>query len=109
MDEQSQNKLNEILGKEILALTPGEIAFLKARRSYLSELQIEIFAEVLEQDIPRVEPVAPEVTTNTSTLSYRDLQKKARGYGLKYVGVSKDDLLKSIDTVEGPGGADKPL
>ena len=109
MDEQSQKKFDEIVSKDIPALTPGEIAFLKARSPYLSEVQKEVYAEVLEQDIPTPTTVTPEVTKNTSTLSYRDLQKKAKGYGLKYVGVSKDTLLKDIDTIEGPGGADKPL
>lgn len=109
MDQVSQDKLQEILGKEILALTNGEREFLRARRGYLTEVQKEVFSEILEEKTKTPEPITEVIDSNTSTLSYRNLQKKARGYGLKYVGVGRDDLLRQIDTIEGPGGADKPL
>ena len=109
MDQASQDKLNEILEKEILALTNGEKEFLKARRDYLSEVQKEVFSEVLTGETKTPTPVTEPVVGNTSELSYRELQKKAKTLGLKYVGVGRDDLLRQIDTIEGPGGADKPL
>lgn len=49
MDEQSQKHLAEITAKEPQALTEAEIMFLRARRSYLSEREKDIFAELLAE------------------------------------------------------------
>ena len=43
------------------------------------------------------EPDAPgEQTPSLETLSYKDLQEKAKSLNLPYVGVSKSDLIESI-------------
>lgn len=47
MDEQSKATLAEIVAKEPAALTESEIAFLRARRSYLTEHERGVFAEFL--------------------------------------------------------------
>lgn len=48
MDPKSQEKFEEILAKEVSSLVDTEIAFLKARRSYLTKKQQEDYAEILE-------------------------------------------------------------
>lgn len=49
MDEQSRKTLDEILTKEPAALTEADEAFMRARRSYLSEEQKAVFADVLAE------------------------------------------------------------
>lgn len=52
MDEQSQKTLAEITAKEPAALSESEIAFLRARRSYLTERERDVFAELLSEEQP---------------------------------------------------------
>jgi hypothetical protein len=56
MEQTWQEKLNEILMKEPAALTPGDIEFLRARRSYLNADQLSQYAEVLSVESVNVEP-----------------------------------------------------
>ena len=49
MDRQSQEKLAEIVLKNPDILGLEEIAFLKARKSYLSDEEIEKFSGILEE------------------------------------------------------------
>jgi hypothetical protein len=49
MDEQSRKRLDEILAKEPVALTEHDKGFMRARRSYLTEEQKAVFAEVLAE------------------------------------------------------------
>lgn len=49
MDEQSQKTLAEITAKEPAALTESEVAFLRARRGYLTEVEKDRFAEFLAE------------------------------------------------------------
>lgn len=49
MDEQSKQTLAEIVAKEPAALSESEIAFLKARRSYLTEHEKSVFVEILAE------------------------------------------------------------
>ena len=49
MDEQSKAVLAEITAKEPAALTESDVAFLRARRSYLTERELDVFAEVIGQ------------------------------------------------------------
>jgi hypothetical protein len=48
MDQESRKRFNEIVAKEANALSAGDIAFLRARRDYLTADQEEEFADVLE-------------------------------------------------------------
>lgn len=98
LDNLSQKKLDEILKKEILALTDNEIAFLKARSSYLTAAQVDFYVKVLKS-----KPQEPEPQPNLRKgKSYRALQAQAKELGLKFVGVSKEDLERSVDTAVGP-------
>jgi len=48
MIEQTwEERLAEILRKEPAALTPGDIEFLRARRSYLTSEHLGVYAEIL--------------------------------------------------------------
>lgn len=47
MDEQSKATLDAILAQEPAALSESDKGFLRARRSYLTEHQMSVFAEVL--------------------------------------------------------------
>jgi hypothetical protein len=49
MDPKSKEQFEEILRKEPAALTPGDVDFLKARASYLSEADVERYKSVLAE------------------------------------------------------------
>ena len=53
MDERSQERFNEITSKQIEALTPNDILFLRARRPYLKPHQLEEYKEILEAKPPK--------------------------------------------------------
>lgn len=73
MDEQSQKTLAEITAKEPAALSESEIAFLRARRSYLTEPERDVFAELLAEEsvveakTDEVEPEAPKKSKKAKT------------------------------------------
>ena len=50
MDEGSKRMLQDIVAKEVSALTEYDIAILRARKFYLSEGEAKKFAEVLEEE-----------------------------------------------------------
>jgi len=64
MDKRSQEYLDKILVKGPEALNSEEIAFLRARRSYLKKAQLEEFESVLETKPPKAEPVKKYGKTN---------------------------------------------
>lgn len=111
--EEFELKLVEILKKEIAALTKDDIAFLQARRSYLTSEQLEKFADVLKSKLPKAKPEGPTAEDiiagrDLDELSYKDLQKVNKVLGLPYVGVGKDELKVAISTNLGPEAAPKP-
>jgi hypothetical protein len=56
MDDSSRKQLDEILKKEPAALTEGDKAVLRARESYLTADQKEVYAEVLQVPNAEQEP-----------------------------------------------------
>lgn len=97
--------LDEITSKEPAALTEQNIAFLRARRSYLTGDQLAKFEEVLERkDDPADELEELQTTTSTDEevvldaekMTYNDLKTEAKELGIKYVGVSKDALAAAV-------------
>jgi hypothetical protein len=58
MEQTWQERLAEILAKESEAVTPGDAEFLRARRSYLTPEQAEIYAAHLgsKADEPEDKP-----------------------------------------------------
>ena len=84
MDPQSQKKFDDILAKDLSAITPSDIVFLRARRDYLTSAQQEKY---LDTD-----------GNLTVTMSYRQLQQKAKELGLKFrVGMTKAELSKLVE------------
>lgn len=98
MDSLTEKKLNEILKKEVLALTEGEILFLKARQSYLTAAQVKVYASVLKSK-PQEPAPEPNLRRNRS---YRALQTRAKELGLPFIGVTRENLERSVDTATGP-------
>ncbi len=95
--------IDEIDEREVGALTKPQIAFLKARISYLNEVQLKKFAPALKK---KVVPDKPVVDPNKK--SYKELQARAKELGLPFRNVKKEELEVAISTVEGPEGAPKP-
>ena len=52
MDAESMGRLAEITAKEPAALTEDDVAFLRARRNYLSAEHRSVFASVLGEEAP---------------------------------------------------------
>lgn len=77
MDEQSKAKLDEILAKEPAALTDAEKEFLRARRSYLGQGQLDNYAEALQEQTPIEGAPEPENGSSTIDPSIEDSLKKA--------------------------------
>jgi hypothetical protein len=50
MNIEAQEMLQGILSKEPAALTDADITFLRARRSYLSEEHLAVYAEILGEE-----------------------------------------------------------
>jgi len=73
MDEQSEVMLKEILSQEPAALTDADKAFLRARRSYLSEEQKAVYAEVLAE-----QPEAEQADETASEESEATEQPRTR-------------------------------
>ena len=81
-------KLKEILAKDLNVLTENDKAILRARVTYLSETQKVTYKDILE--------VNEEPKKQDSSSTYKELQAQAKALGLKYVGVSKKDLIESL-------------
>lgn len=83
MNPEAQEKLEIIRNKEINSLTPGDIVFLRARRSYLNQEELERFSAVLESGKP--------------VIAYKDLMNKAKEMGHKVkVGLTREELEKMV-------------
>lgn len=63
MDQESKARLDEITAKELAALTEDDKAFMRARSSYLTGDQREVFAEVLDQNAASNTPTITHVIT----------------------------------------------
>jgi hypothetical protein len=88
MDTESKAKLDAILATEPAALTDEDKAFLRARSSYLTVNQREVYAEALSELAPEViakreateaqaETKAPEASTEDTTPKAKKADKKA--------------------------------
>jgi hypothetical protein len=75
-------ELDRIASKDVNTLTEADIAFLKARKSYLNDSQLYHLESIFE---PQEE------------LSYKDLQKRAKEQGIAPVGKSKEELKQLLN------------
>ena len=64
MDQKSQEYFDKILKKDPETLNKDEIAFLRARRSYLKKSQLEEYASVLETKPAEKQTVKQNARTN---------------------------------------------
>ena len=114
MNKEAVEMLQKILKKDLSLLTSVDKAFLKARRGYLSDEQIEKFAEILS-DSPIVErivnlevPQTPESPV-VPTVKFADLLAKGQRMGLKVkIGMKKEIVEAMIAEAEAKGLLDKP-
>lgn len=92
----SENFMDEL--KKILKYEPGElseaqIAFLRARQSYLSPEDREKYAEVLESEAP-VDAGKPEIKMD-------EIRERAKAVDMKIpVGTKKEDALRMVEEAE---------
>jgi len=116
MEPKAKEKLAELIKKTPAELRDHEIRFLRARSPYLKKSQKEVFKSVLTEtkqdrnkkankkllEVEENEIIADEKNrtehpaVQVEQVPYRDLQALAKGKGLKYVGVSREKLEKSI-------------
>lgn len=98
LDPLDQKKLDEITSKEPLAWTESEKAFIRARQDNLTPTEKVLYKDVLNGT---PEPV-PAPANPAKSRKYRDMQSEAREKGLPYIGVSREDLERALDTTNGP-------
>lgn len=82
MNPEAQKEFDRIVSLSIDELHTTDIAFLKARSSYLTETQREKFEAVFNPEKKR---------------SYKELQKLAADKGFKVVGKTRDQLEALIN------------
>jgi len=87
-----EEKLKGILNKDINSLTPGDISFLRARRSYLTQEQLSIYKDILKIEVVQEAPEPKE-----DKLSYyRKLMKLAKEQNVIVPKGTKIDELKAL-------------
>ena len=116
MEEKAKEKLAKIIKKTPEELDDNEVAFIRARSPYLKKRQKEVFKDVLVEtkkdrnkkankvlfEVEKEEIIADEKNRTehpaikVEQVPYRELQALAKKKGLKYVGVSRKNLEKSI-------------
>ena len=65
MDKRTQEYFDKIIAKSPETLNANEIAFLRARRSYLKKAQLEEYRDILETKPPKSETVKKHDKTNS--------------------------------------------
>ena len=91
MNEEAEKKLKEILSKGVPALNPDEIAFVKARRSYLTASEEEKYKEILEDEAPTItQPTRSELNEKAKSLGIENPEKMK----------SKEEVSRAIENAE---------
>lgn len=117
MNKEAVEMLEKILKKDITLLTSVDKAFLKARRGYLNDEQLETFAEILsgESVVEKiVAPVTPEVTQTPEApvvpvVKFAELLVKGQALGLKVkIGMKREVVEAMIAEAEAKGLTVKP-
>lgn len=96
MNPEAKVVLKKILATGIKRLKGHEIAFLRARQSYLSKGQKKKFEKVLKGSLKPKKPV------RVKDIPYKELQRKAKSLGYPHVGVKREDLEVAVSTTLGP-------
>jgi len=85
----SQKELDKILIKTIPELSSKEVAFIRARQTYLSDKQVKFYKSILKDD--------KDSGKDDTELIYQDLQDEALSLGMpNVVGKSKKNLIEFI-------------
>ena len=50
MDSYTKSVFDKIVAKDVSGLLPGDVTFLRARKSYLNKKQLEKFAKIFKED-----------------------------------------------------------
>jgi len=113
IDERAKEILDTLIAKEPIELNAANIAFLKARRDYLSTKQLAKFAGILNAKTPKVKEPGQSVDEivageNVANLSYKELQRANKALGLQCVGISRADLEANLSTKLGPEASGHP-
>jgi len=95
LDERTQQALDNITAKTPEELRDNEMRFLRARSSYLTLKNKKKFKSVLGAFTSNGGSTGPSSSVSQEK-SYRELQAQAKKLGLRYVGVSRVNLLKSL-------------
>lgn len=90
MNPEARAYLDKILEKSPNELTDIEIAFLKARSSYLKRAQLDEYAEVLTASKPKVEEKQDD------TVSYDELLRQAKELGYQGPRMKRKQLEEYI-------------
>lgn len=89
MNEEARKILDSLTKKEIAELTPQDIAFMRARRSYMTKDQKNYYAEVLEEK-RTFDELSPD-------MPLQELKKYAAEVGLTWrVGTTKEKFIEQI-------------
>ena len=75
MEISFQEKLADLLRKDISSLTASDILFIRARQSYLTEEQLKIYG-------PMISNKAPIKLKEDKLAHYRELKKQATEKGI---------------------------
>lgn len=103
MNQEARDILNKILNISVNELTSFHIAFLKARREYLTKEQVEKYQIIFDDFVskPMLENSIDTKGTSAKTkpiseLSYTDILLHARKVGYKGKRKTKEELLDYI-------------
>ncbi|MFZ2882220.1 MAG: hypothetical protein WA019_04045 [Candidatus Moraniibacteriota bacterium] len=79
LDQETQSSLSELLSKDPQNLLPEEIAFLHARKQYLTAKELETLPEMVEveegEEQP-IDPATPKTPGDTLTVTPKKEVKK---------------------------------
>jgi hypothetical protein len=117
MNKEAQLIFDLILSKPKAELTQIDIAFLKARSSYLTLEQTAEYKDILKSKEPKPledkssqkeEALSIIAGRNLSDLTSKELRRIAVRLGVIHKNTTREELLLGINTVLGQEIADKP-
>ena len=91
-NKEIQEEFDRLSRIGVNALSSAEADFIRARRSYLSDRQLQEFESVLAKQQEKQEP--------KTGVNYKELQKRAADLGIKAVGVKKEELEQLVADAE---------
>lgn len=93
MNPEAQEKLNKILAKSNESITEADVAFLRARSSYLNEEQLERLAELEDIEQPVQENPNALTKAKLDEMKRPQLDEVAENLGLIPTDYSNKDLI----------------